>query len=166
MAVKGGRPGLKRRVSALPWRMAPADAEVDRRHGRRVRRTCRLLRAPALIGFPGAVQAAKVRRTRTVDGRRTWEEVFVITNHPDASYQQIASWIREHWHVENRVHWVRDVTWDEDRSQVRTGGGPRVMATLRNTALSVLRLAGVNEIARANRYLWADPLTTATLMRL
>ena len=45
-----------------------------------------------------------------------------------------------HWGIENRLHWVRDVTLDEDRSQVRTGQAPRVMATLRNTAISLLRI--------------------------
>lgn len=45
--------------------------------------------------------------------------------------------------VENRLHWVRDVTYDEDRSQVRTGNGPRVMASLRNLAISILRINGV-----------------------
>jgi hypothetical protein len=54
--------------------------------------------------------------------------------------------------VENRLHWVRDVTYDEDRSQIRKGQGPRVMATLRNLAISVLRLAGAQYIAKATRW--------------
>ncbi len=49
-------------------------------------------------------------------------------------------------------HWVRDVTYDEDRCQIRTGAGPQVMATLRNAAIGALRLAGVTNIAAANRY--------------
>jgi len=50
------------------------------------------------------------------------------------------------------LHWVRDVTFDEDRSQVRKGNGPRVMATLRNLAISMLRLAGADSIAKATRW--------------
>ena len=46
----------------------------------------------------------------------------------------IATWLRQHWGIENRVHWVRDVTFDEDRCTVRTGAGPQVLATVRNTA--------------------------------
>ncbi|WP_372495024.1 transposase [Micromonospora phytophila] len=65
---------------------------------------------------------------------------------------QLAAWIRGHWSIENTVHWVRDVTYDEDRSQIRTGTGPQVMATLRNAAIGALRLTGVTNIAAANRH--------------
>ena len=60
--------------------------------------------------------------------------------------------IQGHWGIENRLHWVRDVTFDEDRSQVRTGNAPQVMATMRNTAISLLRLAGVTSIAKGLRH--------------
>jgi hypothetical protein len=59
---------------------------------------------------------------------------------------------RGHWTVENRLHWVRDVTYDEDRSQIRKKNGPRTMASLRNMAISVLRLSGVRYIAKALRW--------------
>ena len=59
---------------------------------------------------------------------------------------------RGHWSIENRVHWVRDVTFDEDRSQVRKGAAAQVMACLRNVALSVLRRAGATNIAAALRH--------------
>lgn len=58
---------------------------------------------------------------------------------------------RGHWAIENKVHWVRDVTFDEDRSQVRKHAGPHVMASLRNVAVSLLRLAGATNIARGLR---------------
>jgi len=58
---------------------------------------------------------------------------------------------RAHWAIENKLHWVRDVTFDEDRSQVRKHAGPHVMASLRNLALSLLRLAGATNIAQALR---------------
>lgn len=60
--------------------------------------------------------------------------------------------MRGHWGIEDRLHWVRDVTYDEDRSQVRTGNGPRVMASLRNLAIAMLRLTGHASIAAALRY--------------
>ena len=65
---------------------------------------------------------------------------------------QLAAWIRGHWPIENKIHWVRDVTYDEDRSQIRTGTGPQVMAALRNAAIGALRTAGVTNIAAANRH--------------
>ena len=52
----------------------------------------------------------------------------------------LAAWIRGHWEIENKLHWVRDVTCQEDKSLVRTGNAPRVMATLRSLAISLLRL--------------------------
>ena len=60
---------------------------------------------------------------------------------------------RDHWQIENRLHYVRDMAYDEDRSQVRKGHRPHAMATLRNTAISLLRLAGAENIAAATRYL-------------
>jgi hypothetical protein len=60
--------------------------------------------------------------------------------------------LRGHWAIEDRLHWIRDVIYDEDRSQIRAASGPRVMATLRNLAISILRLAGHACIAAALRY--------------
>jgi len=58
-----------------------------------------------------------------------------------------------HWQIENRLHHVRDMAYDEDRSQVRKGRRPHAMATLRNIAISLLRLAGAENIAAATRFL-------------
>jgi hypothetical protein len=60
---------------------------------------------------------------------------------------------RGHWEVENREHYVRDRTFDEDRSQVRTGSSPQFLATARNIVMSLLRLAGCDNIARGVEYL-------------
>ncbi|GAA4254636.1 hypothetical protein [Dactylosporangium darangshiense] len=64
----------------------------------------------------------------------------------------LADWIRGHCSIENKTRWVRDVTYDEYRSQIRTGTGPQVMAAIRNAAIGVLRLAGVTNISAANRH--------------
>lgn len=58
-----------------------------------------------------------------------------------AQPEAIASWARGHWTIENRLHWVRDVVFDEDRHQLRTANGPQIMAALRNLAISLIRLA-------------------------
>jgi hypothetical protein len=71
----------------------------------------------------------------------------------EASPQQILEANRGHWTIENRLHYVRDMTYDEDRSHVRTGNEPRVMATLRNAAISLMRLAKADSIASATRHL-------------
>lgn len=70
----------------------------------------------------------------------------------DAGPDHIAAWLPGHWMIENRLHWIRDVDFNEDRSQIHTGSGPQVMATLRNTAIGLLRLAGHTNIATARRH--------------
>lgn len=63
----------------------------------------------------------------------------------------LTAWVQGHWGIENQLHWIRDVVFDEGRSQVRTGNPPRVMATLRNTAISLLRLIRWTNIAAGLR---------------
>lgn len=157
LTVKGNQPTLRQRVKSLPWKDIPALA-VSREHGHG-RQDTRTLKATELsrgIGFPGAAQVLRLTRTRTVrsTGKRTRETVYAITSLTvaDARPEQIATWLRGHWVIENRLHWVRDVDYDEDRSQIHTGSGPQVMATLRNTAIGLLRLAGHTNIATALRH--------------
>jgi predicted transposase YbfD/YdcC len=69
----------------------------------------------------------------------------------------LVHWICGHWSIENRLHWVRDVSFDEDRSQVRTAHGPQVMAALGNLAITALRLSGATNIAAALRHHARDP---------
>jgi predicted transposase YbfD/YdcC len=81
--------------------------------------------------------------------------VTSLTKH-NADTPRLAGHVRGHWGIENRLHWVRDVTFDEDRSQVRTSSAPRALATLRNLAISLLRLAGATNIAQATRWVGRD----------
>jgi hypothetical protein len=87
------------------------------------------------------------------------EVVYGITSlsRERATAAQLLKLWREHWHIENKLHWVRDVTFDEDRSQVRVGHIPQVMAALRNTAISLLRVWGAENIAAACRRFAAQP---------
>ena len=79
------------------------------------------------------------------------EVTYLITSLPPerASATTLLGYLRGHWRIENRLHYVRDVTFDEDRSQVRLGATPQVMATCRNLALALLRRAGTPNIAAA-----------------
>ena len=63
-----------------------------------------------------------------------WSTRVCSLSMPDAQPEQVAAWIQGHWGIENRLHWVRDVVFDEDRHQLRTANGPQVMAALRNLA--------------------------------
>src|SRR5207237_3863839 len=78
--------------------------------------------------------------------------------------ERLLALVRSHWQIENKSHWVRDVTFEEDRSQVRCGNIPQVMAALRNTTIGLLRLAGHTNIAAACRRLAAQPAQALALI--
>jgi predicted transposase YbfD/YdcC len=106
------------------------------------------------LDFPHATQALRItRRVRSLHGRR-WRTVVVyaITSltAAQASPARLADWIRGHWGIE-ALHHIRDITFAEDASQIRTGTAPRAMASLRNLAIGVLRARGHRNIAAALR---------------
>ena len=162
LTVKGNQPRLRRQLARLPWRQVEtAHRSAETSHGRREIRILKVVTIAAGIEFPHAAQAIQItRRTRPVSartGRRgKWrtETVYAITDlEPhEARPDELAAWIRGHWQIENSLHWVRDVTFAEDLSQVRAGAGPQVMASLRNLVISLHRLVGATNIAAALRH--------------
>jgi hypothetical protein len=84
---------------------------VSKDHGRRARRTIKAVLAPAWIGFDGAAQVAQLRRTVTKKGNKTVEVVYLVTSSRAADPGTLAAWVRGHWHIENKLHWIRDVTY-------------------------------------------------------
>jgi predicted transposase YbfD/YdcC len=157
--VKGNQPRLHAQLHKLAWDQVPvADHTEDKGHGRRESRTLQVLGVGSGIGFPHAKLAVRIIRTRTQvsTGATGQETVYAVTNltWEQVSAAQLADIIRGHWSIENRVHWVRDMSFGEDASQVRTGTGPRAMATLRNIAIGLLRTRhGAANIAAATRTL-------------
>lgn len=170
LTVKGNQPLLHKQLAGLPWKAVPdATRDDDRGHGRREIRTLKILTVSTGIDFPHAAQALQIRRRRRrldEPKRFTTETVYAITDLQvhQAKPHQLAAWIRGHWSIENKIHWVRDVTYDEDRSQIRTGTGQQVMAALRNAAIGALRLNGVTNIAAANRHHARDSTRPLTLL--
>jgi hypothetical protein len=140
------------------WTLFPPQATTtDKAHGRLEIR--RLWASPALnayLAFPHVGQVFCLHRQvcELATGATRRETVYGVTSLSavQASPSQLLALVRAHWTIENRLHWVRDVTFDEDRSQIRRGAGPQVMATLRNLAISLLRLAGAPLIAPALRH--------------
>lgn len=156
MIVKSNQPKLLARIQALPWAQVPVTAaDDDHGHGRDERRTLKVLTTARGIGFPYAKQVIEITRERVIaaTGQRSREIVYAICSLPfeHARPAMIAAWAREHWGIENAVHYVRDVTLAEDASTIRTGAAPQVMASLRNTVLNLHRLAGAANIAEACR---------------
>ena len=162
LTVKGNQPTLHRELKKLLWKQIPTvDVTTDKGHGRLETRSLKIVQAPRSITFPHVRLAIELTRRRKSarGGRWTTEIVHLIT---DLDYQQataalLADAQRGHWGIENRLHWVRDVSFGEDLSQVRTGAGPQVMASLRNLAISVHRKAGAANIAAACRHVSRHP---------
>lgn len=168
LTVKANRPSLLAWAKSKRWKTVPTNKVTEHGHGRRVTRSVKVLQVTEQeAGLPHAAQLVQVRRTRTVypaacSGKRPKKSVEVIyllcsLGHLDAPVQALAAWAQNHWRIENALHWVRDVTFGEDDSRVRTGVGPRVMATLRSTVISLLRLDGHTSIAAALRFCGRDP---------
>jgi hypothetical protein len=99
-------------------------------------------------------------------GHERSEVVYGVTSlmPEQATPARLLDLVRGHWHIENKSPWVRDVTFDEDRSQVRCGHIPRMMAALRHVAMGLLRGTGYPNIAAACRQLAAQPERALALL--
>ena len=177
MIVKGNQPQLQQDIQAVfqaPTMLANTMATtetVDMGHGRIEQR--RLTTSTALRGYsdwPGLQQVCQIERRvlfkRT--GQQREEVIYGVTSlaAERATPARLLSCARAHWHIENKSHWVRDVTFDEDRSQVRCGNIPQVMAALRNTVIGLMRWAGQTNIAAACRRFAAEPSSALALIGL
>jgi predicted transposase YbfD/YdcC len=156
VTVKANQPTLHNLLKALPWAEVPVgDRRRDHGHGRQETRTVKALtdHTPGGLGFPHAEQAVRITRTRTIKGKTSRETAYLVVSLPaeHAQPDQLQDWARLEWHIENRLHWIRDVTLREDAHQARTGNGPAVAAVLRNTAIGYHRTNGETNIARATR---------------
>ena len=113
------------------------------------------------VNFPFCSQVACLERysENLKSGKIRNETVYLITSLSpnNAGPERLLGINRGHWGIENRNHYVRDFTFDEDRSQIRSNTGPMMMASVRNFAISVLRLAGHSNIAKALRHMAAKP---------
>jgi hypothetical protein len=94
------------------------------------------------------------------------ERVYAMTSlsTSQAGPTRLLALLRGHWCIENKSHYVRDVTLGEDRSQVRTGNLPQVLAALRNASLNLVRLTGHKNVAAALRFFAARPTQALKLI--
>jgi predicted transposase YbfD/YdcC len=168
LAVKGNQPGLREDIALLFADPALADTvqatEEVGQHGGRVE-TRRLAASAALVGYsdwPGLQQALRLERrvvAKATGAVLRQETAYAVTSLAPAEAtpaQLLALW-RGHWAIENKLHYVRDVTFDEDRAQARAGTVPQCMAAFRNLAIGRLRLLGAANIAAACRRCAAQP---------
>ena len=175
MVVKGNQPLLSQMIEAaldpvsFDDRRPTSVEENNWGHGREERR--KLTVTSLLSGWeewPGIQQVFSVERWafHPKSRKRHHERVLGITSFTAerAAPPALLAAIRAHWLIENRSHCVRDVTFDEDRSQVRRGNIPQVMAAIRNTAIGLLRLAGFTNIATGCRHHAAKPFEAVRLI--
>jgi len=129
---------------------------MDKAHGRHETRRIQISTLlNSYLDFPHCGQVLRLERQRIMvkTGKTVREILYGITSLTPAQADpaRLLQLNRGHWSIENRSHYVRDMAYDEDRSQIRTKQGPRVMAALRNFAIGLLRLTGVKCIASALR---------------
>jgi predicted transposase YbfD/YdcC len=170
LPVKENRQALFDAVDALPWTQTPvAHHTVDKGHGRVTTRTIQVLPAPDDLPFPGASQAYLIERHVTDTAGKPLSAVAALgiasPTSDQATPADLAAYVQGQWAVEAH-HWLRDTTWREDNSQVRTRSGPRVMAALRNLAIGALRLAGRTDITEATRWASRNIHRPFTILRL
>ncbi|MFF2820481.1 ISAs1 family transposase [Kitasatospora cineracea] len=158
--VKGNQKKLRAQLKSLPWQAIPLQGRTrEVAHGRGEIRRIKVATVNNLL-FPHACQAIQLKRRRVnrKSGKITIKTIYAVTSLPAgrATPAQLAVLIRGHWSIE-ALHHIRDVTFAEDASQLRTGNAPRAMATWRNLTIGALRLAGVHGIAAALRRNARDP---------
>jgi predicted transposase YbfD/YdcC len=156
LPVKENRRALFDALDALSWKDVPiAHRSLDKAHGRITTRTIQVLPAPPDLPFPHVNQVFLIERyVSDLHGGpvSAVAALGVASPKPDqADPADLAGYVREQWSIES-LHWIRDTLYQEDKSQIRTRSGPRIMAALRNLAISALRLAGRTDITEATRW--------------
>jgi len=181
--VKGNQPQLLEDVRVLFAPLAPAKRAgegilhlpeqhaqtTEKAHGRLDMRSIRV--SSELKGYsdwPGLEQVFEIRRCWR--SKSVWKEAvrYGVTSLPAmiAIPERLLTLKRGHWIMENSLHYVKDVTMSEDKSTVHTGNGPKIMAALRNTVVSLLRHAGFSTLAARMRYNSTHPQAALEVLSL
>ena len=120
------------------------------------------------LDWPGLQQVFEYtteRKNIATGDTEIYKQYGITSLSPErATAADLLKYKRGHWTIENRSHWIRDVVFGEDASQVRAADIPAIMAALRNTAIALLRFAGHTHIAKTTRYLAAKPKQALKLL--
>ena len=102
--------------------------------------------------FPFIANVCKVTRTTSdLHGENTKSETRYCVTSANATAEELLRCLLDHWNIENSSHYVRDETFGEDKSRIRKGNAPQVMATLRNLVIGIVRIAGGENIPNGLR---------------
>jgi predicted transposase YbfD/YdcC len=176
MIVKGNHKTLEKKLrfffsgSCLFGAEFERATQQNREHGRLETRS--ILTSSDLpkdyTGFPDVAQAFCLTRKaiviKTGEIREETVHGFTDLTSTQASPSDMLTLVRGHWHIENKSHYVRDVTFDEDHSRVRCGNLPQLMASLRNVCIALMRVAMCRNIAATCREFAAKPRKALSLL--
>ena len=142
-------------------------ATLDKGHGRVEHRE--LTSSTMLnehLDWPGVKQVCQLRRKTLRRGVWSTEVAYAITSvgRDRAGSRTLLDWWRGHWGIENKVHWVRDETFGEDRSRVRSGSPPQVLAGVRNLVINWLRAHKIDNLTAALRENGWNPQPLFTML--
>jgi predicted transposase YbfD/YdcC len=166
LTVKNNQPSLYADLAtyfADPHASSIQDATLDLYRGRVEKRSIRVsIEMNAYLkDWPLVQQVAELTRTVTVraTGKTSQEVVYLITplTPTEANPQRLLALVRGHWSIENSSHYVRDVTFGEDRSRLRTGSVPQILTALRNLTLTLIHRSGSSQIAATRRHFASHP---------
>jgi predicted transposase YbfD/YdcC len=157
--MKGNEPTLQDNLAtyfADPFAQFQLAQTLDRQRGRvesRIIKVSQELCSYLDVDWPGITHVAQLTRTRTLKGETTTEIVSLISILPSGqdAPQYLLELSRGHWGIENCLHYVRNVTFAEDRSRIRTGHAPQLLAACRNLALTLIHRSGSSQIAASRR---------------
>jgi predicted transposase YbfD/YdcC len=174
LTVKGNQPTLFADLEAYfadPQARYLQAETIDRQRGRTEVRTIKVsteMNAYLASSWPFVAQVAQLTRTVTTAGKTTTEVVYLITTlaPAKASPQRLLELNRGHWSIENRSHYVRDVTFGEDRSRLRTGSAPQILAAFRNLAITLIHRFGSSQIRATRRHFASCPQQALALLSL
>lgn len=154
LAVKANQPTLRKEIESL-FKDAPEASlesfdDADKGHGRIEQRKLTVARDvdwlngqrrfPGELRLPDVAAVIKVESTAELRDRCRFETRYYISS-SSAPAEELAHKVRGHWRIENQLHWVLDVVFNEDQSRLRKGHGARNMAVVRHFALNLVRLA-------------------------
>jgi predicted transposase YbfD/YdcC len=181
LVIKANQPELLTEVALLFDQPPPGErftttssqrTQRDRREVRTLTGSAALAAYLAELGWVGAQQVLRLESCVTpLDGIHAGQTTrltryFVTSLSPRVPAHTLLRLVREHWHIENRLHYVRDVTLGEDASQIRSGAAPEALAALRNALLGLLRQHGYDNIAAAVRHFAWSPGAALWLLGL
>jgi hypothetical protein len=170
LAVKGNQPTLYDQIlnRFRPVVITPAAQVVQERSHGRITRWSTWMTDAAGIDFPQAAQLGCIRRDEFgLDEVAVSKEfAFLITSSParQTGPAELHTYVRGHWGIENKSHYVRDTTWREDDHQAWAGNGPHTMAALRNLAQGLFRLHGIHKIKETTEEICRDRLRALPLL--